>query len=53
MRQTITIQSKDTPVTVEIWEDGSGMDRLIQVIEILEPTDIQISDTHYLIVRQL
>jgi len=53
MTQTITIEAKDTPIAVEIWEDCSGMDRLIQVIEILETTEVPISDTHYLIVRQL
>jgi hypothetical protein len=53
MTQTITIESKDKPVAVEVWEDCSGMDRLIKVIEILEPTDVQISDSHYLVVRQL
>jgi hypothetical protein len=53
MTQTITIESQDNPVAVEVWENGSGMDRLIKVIEVLETTDIQISDSHYLVVRQL
>lgn len=53
MTQTITIETKDNPVAVEVWEECSGMDRLIQVIEVLEPTKVQISDNHYLVVRQL
>ena len=53
MTQTITIESKDNRIAVEVWEDCSGMDRLIKVIEIIETTDIQISDTHYLVVRPL
>lgn len=56
MTQTIVIGHKygqDTPVAVEIWEECSGMDRLIQVIELSELTEVKISDTHYLVVRQL